>query len=109
MKKLLLLLAMLVVVLIMSSFERSVHIHFVKYKQNHIVSGRVTDCNDKVPIPGVSVTVKGTLIGVLTDANGEYSISVPPNYSYLRFSYVGMPDLLVYVGNISIFNPCLSE
>lgn len=107
MKKTLLLLAMLVGVLIMSSFEKSGDLHFVKYKQGHIVSGRVTDCTDGVGIPGVNVTIVGTTAGVTTDANGNYSIMVPNNSSYLRFSYVGATVLVFNVGSKTTFSFCM--
>ena len=42
------------------------------------ITGTVTSQEDGLGIPGVSVTVKGTTIGVLTAADGAYSLSVPP-------------------------------
>ena len=56
------------------------------------IKGRVTDA-DGNPMEGVSVIVKGTLSGVTTDANGNYTISVPENSSkVLVFSFVGMKN-----------------
>ncbi|MGN6495321.1 MAG: TonB-dependent receptor [Agriterribacter sp.] len=56
------------------------------------IKGRVTDA-DGNPMEGVSVIVKGTLSGVTTDANGNYTISVPENSSkVLVFSFVGMEN-----------------
>jgi len=51
------------------------------------VSGIVTDASD-APLPGVSVSVKGTRTGTTTGADGRYSISVPANAT-LVFSIVG--------------------
>lgn len=51
------------------------------------VTGNVTDDNGE-PLPGVSIIVKGTSKGTSTDANGNYSITVPQN-SILVFQYVG--------------------
>jgi hypothetical protein len=53
------------------------------------VSGTVTDDSGN-PLPGVTVLVKGTGIGTLTDASGKYTLdNVPPN-STMAFSFVGM-------------------
>jgi len=53
------------------------------------VKGTVTSSADGEPLPGVSIVVKGTTTGVLTDINGAYSLTVPAN-STLIFSFVGM-------------------
>ncbi|WP_423735498.1 TonB-dependent receptor [Chitinophaga caseinilytica] len=55
--------------------------------QNNVISGKVTDA-DGTPLIGVSVQLKGTSTGVVTDAQGNYSLSAPAN-SVLIFSYVG--------------------
>ncbi|HTN69345.1 MAG TPA: SusC/RagA family TonB-linked outer membrane protein [Dysgonamonadaceae bacterium] len=53
------------------------------------VSGTVKD-NTNEPLPGVSILVKNTTRGGVTDLDGRYNISVPDNQSILVFSYVGM-------------------
>ncbi|HYE56763.1 MAG TPA: SusC/RagA family TonB-linked outer membrane protein, partial [Chitinophagaceae bacterium] len=52
------------------------------------ITGRVTGPNNE-PLPGVSVTIRGTQTGTTTDANGNFSISVPDESAVLVFSYVG--------------------
>nr|WP_226904911.1 TonB-dependent receptor [Pedobacter schmidteae] len=52
------------------------------------INGLVTDEN-KLPLPGVSVKIKGTNKGVTTDANGKYIIQVPDENVILVFSYIG--------------------
>ncbi|WP_430965139.1 SusC/RagA family TonB-linked outer membrane protein [Spongiimicrobium sp. 2-473A-2-J] len=52
------------------------------------VSGNVTDSSSGEPLFGVSVTVKGSTIGTLTDFDGEYSLEVPDGAT-LVFSFVG--------------------
>ena len=47
--------------------------------QDRIVSGKVTSADDGSPLPGVSVTVKGTSKGTATDGSGIYKLSVPNN------------------------------
>src|SRR5690554_3823415 len=53
------------------------------------VSGRVVDNNDE-PIPGVSVVLKGSQTGTITDIDGNYTISNVPESGSLVFSFVGM-------------------
>lgn len=55
-----------------------------------IVTGKITD-EDGNGIVGASVTVKGTSVGVTTNSNGNYSLSIPDNISnpVLLFSYIG--------------------
>ena len=57
--------------------------------QNVVVSGKVTDSKDGSPIPGVSILVKGTTAGTVTDVNGNYKLSVPSSSKTLVVSYIG--------------------
>ena len=61
------------------------------------ITGKVTDSTD-APLPGVSVVIKGTTNGVITDMNGVYSISNVPAGSSIQFSFVGMTTEEVQVG-----------
>jgi len=54
------------------------------------VSGNVTGADDGAALPGVSVVVRGTTIGAVTDFEGNYSITVPDASATLMFSFVGM-------------------
>lgn len=58
-------------------------------QQQKSVSGKVSD-SSRLPLPGVSVVVKGTTTGVITDVNGNYSLSNVPENATLQFSFVGM-------------------
>ncbi len=73
------------------------------------VSGRVTSSADGNGLPGVSVVVKGTGSGVITNTNGDYNIDVPGANSILRFSFVGYEVKEVLVGNKRIINVELQE
>lgn len=53
------------------------------------VSGTVTDAETEGPFPGVTVTVQGTLIGTVTDADGAYSLEAPGAGSTVVFRFVG--------------------
>ena len=50
------------------------------------------------PLPGVSVVVKGTAMGTITDANGHYSIIVPDENAVLVFSFIGWTAIEIVVG-----------
>ncbi|MCU4176683.1 SusC/RagA family TonB-linked outer membrane protein [Carboxylicivirga sp. N1Y90] len=54
------------------------------------ITGTVTDASDGSPIPGVSVFVKGTTVGTVTQPDGVYNLSVPNDAEILVFSFVGM-------------------
>ncbi len=77
--------------------------------QERTVTGAVTSSDDSSPLPGVSVVVKGTLVGTVTDGNGKYSIRVPNGNSTLVFSFVGMEEQEVLVGSQSVINPSLKS
>jgi TonB-dependent starch-binding outer membrane protein SusC len=67
------------------------------------VKGVVTSADDGQPLPGVSISVKGTATGTLTDAIGAYTINVPAN-STLVFSFVGMKPQEILVKSSSTLN-----
>ena len=60
------------------------------------VTGKVTDGNG-APIPGVTVLLRGSNKGAVTDSDGNYSIQVGGNENVLAFSFVGMKDKEVVV------------
>ncbi|NLB93404.1 MAG: SusC/RagA family TonB-linked outer membrane protein, partial [Bacteroidales bacterium] len=72
-------------------------------QQQPAVSGKVTDESGQ-PLPGVTVVIKGTTQGTVTDADGEYSISSLPDDATLRFSFVGMRTQEVVIGNQTSIN-----
>src|SRR4051794_25694891 len=62
------------------------------------VNGTVTDARDSTPLAGVSIKLKGSTKGTVTDANGEFKISVPAN-AVLEVSSIGYGNKEVPVGN----------
>ena len=76
--------------------------------QNKTVSGKVLD-KDNAPLPGVSVVVKGTLLGTVTNIDGEFNLSVPSDAKTLVFSFVGMKPTEVEIGTQTTFNITLQE
>jgi len=71
------------------------------------VSGTVTD-EKKEPLIGVSVFIKGSSTGVVTDANGAFSLNAPGN-AVLHFSYVGMEPVEESVKNRKTIDVVMSE
>ncbi|EIM75708.1 TonB-dependent receptor plug [Nitritalea halalkaliphila LW7] len=74
------------------------------FAQSRIITGTVISQEDNEPVPGVSVVVRGTTIGVATDLDGKFSISVPENSNTLTFSFIGLRSQDVSIGNRSIVN-----
>lgn len=72
------------------------------------ITGVVKDTNGE-PMIGVTVMVKGTGTGTITDIDGKYSVSVPGNKSVLTFSFVGYTTKEMTVGNQKSINVTLSE
>jgi TonB-linked SusC/RagA family outer membrane protein len=75
--------------------------------QERTITGTVTSAEDNSGLPGVSVIVKGTSVGTVTDIEGAYTLGVPNN-STLVFSYVGFVSEEVVVGNQSVVNIVLT-
>lgn len=67
-------------------------------QQQKSISGKVSDSSGE-PLPGVTVVVKGTSNGVITDVDGKYSLPNTPSNGTLIFSFVGMVSQEVQIGN----------
>ncbi|MCX6217089.1 carboxypeptidase-like regulatory domain-containing protein, partial [Spirosoma sp.] len=67
------------------------------------LTGRVTDEKDEA-LPGVSVILKGTQRGTVTDADGRYKVEIPTGGATLVFSFVGYVSQEVRVGNQTSVN-----
>lgn len=68
------------------------------------VSGKVTDAGDGAELIGVSVVIKGSNIGTVTDLQGDYMITVPGEKSILVFSYIGMQTKELSVGKTKVID-----
>jgi TonB-linked SusC/RagA family outer membrane protein len=73
------------------------------------VTGRVTQAADNTPLAGVTVLIKGTTIGEITDSNGRFSFAVPNDQAILVFSSIGFETKEVLVGTQSTFAITLEE
>ena len=54
------------------------------------VAGSVISADDGLPVIGASIVVKGTMVGTVTDYDGNFTLEVPSNGKVLIVSYVGM-------------------
>lgn len=78
------------------------------FQQQKSITGKVTDASG-TSLPGVSVVVKGTTIGTITDGNGNYSLSNVPQNATVQFSFVGMKQQETTVAGKSVINVSLEE
>lgn len=80
----------------------------ISLQQIRKVTGKVADASG-TSLPGVSVVVKGTTTGVITDAYGSYTLSDIPQNATLQFSFVGMKMQEILVGSKTTINVTLTE
>ncbi|WP_159518012.1 SusC/RagA family TonB-linked outer membrane protein [Sunxiuqinia indica] len=77
-------------------------------QQQKTITGKVTDSND-LPLPGVTVVIKGSTVGTITDLDGEYQISEVPTNSTLVFSFVGLKTQEIQVEGRSAIDVTMVE
>ena len=77
-------------------------------QQQQTISGRVTDSGGQ-PLPGVTVVVKGTTQGTVTNADGEYALTDIPEDGILVFSFIGMKSQELIVGNRTTIDVRMEE
>ncbi len=77
-------------------------------QENLTVSGVVTSAADQLPLIGVSVQVKGTSNGSITDLDGNYSVSVASGQT-LVFSYIGFKTQEIQITNQKTLNVVMEE
>ena len=80
----------------------------IQQPQKKELSGTVTDTKG-LPLPGVSIVVKGTTVGITTDAGGNFNLFVPLDSKILVFSFVGMITQEIAIGDKRAFSVMLSE
>ncbi len=73
-----------------------------------VITGKVTD-NNGAPLPGVTVVVKGTTTGTITNSDGSYSLSNIPQTATLLFTFVGMRAQEVAVAGKTLINISMEE
>lgn len=81
----------------------------ITWAQTRTIEGTVTSSTDGTTLPGVSVLVKGTQNGTITDIDGKYQLSVPSTGGVLVFSFVGMTSTEIAIGNQSTIDAQLAD
>ena len=75
--------------------------------QHGTITGKITDASG-VALPGVSVVIKGTTIGTVTDSDGAFSITASPS-NVLTFSFIGFVQQEITVGQQTTINVAMKE
>jgi len=70
--------------------------------QTKQITGTVSSSEDGAPIPGVSVSVKGTTTGTVSNVDGKFTLEVPSNAQTLTFSFVGMKTQEVPISGTTV-------
>lgn len=81
------------------------------FSQSQVISGKVTD-SQGIPLPGVSVLLRNSTIGTITNIDGHYNLSSPDNTTgndSLSFSFIGFKTATVPVGQRSTIDVKLLE
>jgi len=76
------------------------------FAQQKAISGKVTD-ETGASVPGVSVVVKGTTTGTVTNMDGKYTLNVPANAETLTFSFVGMISVDIPIAQKKVIDAVL--
>src|SRR5690606_2713790 len=76
------------------------------FAQTRTVTGVVISREDNLPLPGVNVSVAGTMRGTITSLDGDYSIEVS-SQDTLQFSFIGFTTVKRTVGNQNSINVTL--
>lgn len=72
------------------------------------ITGKVLD-SEGIALPGVTVLVKGTGIGTVSDTNGEFTLSIPADAGIIQFSFVGMKMQEMLVEGRTTFTVVMEE
>ncbi len=85
-----------------TSEERSQPVKLVE-EYDRTISGRVTDASGE-PLVGATVNIKGTVIGTITDIEGNFTLQAPDDASTILVSYIGYVPMELPIGNQSSFD-----
>jgi len=103
-----------IVILALNAFNSSANIAnsessaLTTAQQVRKISGKVTD-QSGAPIPGASIVVKGTSVGVSADNYGNYNLSLPAEAKVLIFSFLGMKTREIVISNQNTIDISLQE
>ncbi|WP_375584407.1 SusC/RagA family TonB-linked outer membrane protein [Cyclobacterium xiamenense] len=74
------------------------------FAQTQSIRGTILSAEDKSPIPGVSILVKGSTTGTVSDLDGNYALDVPSGAETLVFSFIGMATQEATIGGRSVID-----
>ncbi len=94
--------------IILKEKDKNLTLPLLQQPEKKDIAGTITDKNG-LPIPGVSVVVKGTTTSAITDSNGQFELTVSTDAKILRFSFVGMKSEEIPIENKTIFSISLEE
>ena len=77
--------------------------NFIRDGQNRSISGKISDDKGQ-PLPGVTILIKGTSKGTITNADGNFNLTDVSSGQVLVFSFIGMKTIELPVGIQSVFN-----
>jgi TonB-linked SusC/RagA family outer membrane protein len=92
------------ILLLLMAFILSTGLVFAQKTVTGIVTG-----SDNKPLTGVSIIVKGTTTGTISDVNGKFMLSLPADAKSLVFTFVGMEPQEVAIGSSTVYNVILAE
>ena len=81
---------------------------FRSLAQQRLITGTITSADDKLPLPGVSVKIKGLEGSTVTDKDGVYHISTK-NGRFLEISYIGYRTVSIEIGTTNKIDVLLEE
>jgi TonB-linked SusC/RagA family outer membrane protein len=88
--------------------NKNINVKVIKASAADIsVHGKVISTDDQGPLPGVTVVIKGSNTGTITDADGNYSLQAPED-AVLVFSFVGYAQVEVAVGGRTVIDVSLT-
>jgi TonB-linked SusC/RagA family outer membrane protein len=79
------------------------------WAQERTISGKVTSTEDGAALPGVNVVVKGTTTGTVTDADGNYRLTVPQDATTLVFTFIGLRSQEIEIGSRSTIDLAMEQ
>jgi TonB-linked SusC/RagA family outer membrane protein len=79
------------------------------WAQDRTVSGRITSAEDGSGLPGVNVVLKGSTTGTVTDATGNFSLSVPASGGTLVVTFIGLKTQEVEIGGRTVVDVAMEQ
>lgn len=88
--------------------ERKTKDQVKEQPQKKEIYGKITDSSGQL-LPGVTIIVKGTTIGTVTDNNGQFTLEIPKDAQLLQISFVGMKTQEIEIAGKSSINIAMEE